>query len=287
MVDSENFEELIQKQNYTIARRFDNETYKDTPTYICEWGSEVVEEVKELIDWRTDSIPSAIPFTHKNTQLYFVNSTPLYWTYGDIRPLRSDLVVIAKTQEEALQQFDDIVEKGNKLRESRTAELLPFFKHIQGDENIKLILGRGTAYDSHRVYFTEDDLDVMLFIEWQDGDGLQNVLENLKNTAKTFGDSKNIEIGAMSFMDQKDWWTFSNPVNPRFSVNLDFIPAEFLKLARASKKMRFLNLNDPYIQYMFRTAVFIGGENKVFGNLKEILNQTRNEDSNKSSIETK
>ena len=261
---------LRQKENYTLIKRVDQEVTPHT-RYSCNWGDDFFKQAEDYISWDPNEQPEIHSFDYDNKTYYLINSTPCYCSSDDKTPLRTDLVVVAKTPVVATLIYDEAVEYGDKQREKRVKRILPLIKQLEQDERIKLILGRGTAYDQRRVYNHGDDVDVILFIDWENEKGLNEALKTIEEKSKELGKKGNIEIRAMSFSNQKDRWFFSTHLEPDFYLNLDFIPYEFILKAQKNKKFALAQLGDNYMQDMLTHTEFLGGSNKARKTLLEIV----------------
>lgn len=124
--------------------------------------------------------------------MYCAYSKPAWYVDGNHQFKIIDVLVLAESEESAIEQFEKAREESEELRLAATKwvseNILPKFKEMP---EIILVMGRGDIYDKDRLPNQESDIDLMLFVDFSSSnEGKKDeLIKKLRDTLGTQEDA--------------------------------------------------------------------------------------------------
>ncbi|MCK9368894.1 hypothetical protein M0R04_02855 [Candidatus Dojkabacteria bacterium] len=241
--------------------------YRYNPFQIKDFDGGVLDTAYKNIDWSPEEASLTRKFVHLGQVFYMIHSTPAIWSIHDKEPFIVDSILIAKSPEIVQKAWEREVIVSNELKKKRVDAVAPFVYHILSDEHVKIVLGRGSIYDGRRMAHEKDDVDLVVFMDWNGQEELNGILSRISEAASVLTD-KRIKLRGMTFLDQDEIFDFNNLMS-EYSAFLDIIPIQFITFAEQSSSFALAKFSGNYVINMFRNAELLGGDAML---MKRILN---------------
>lgn len=254
-------EKLITTKAYTrIIQEPEYQTEKelmDNPVATTSLISQLNWDVQEDLNIQDVKTPTGTK--------YLVYSRPVIYAIADKFPHIIDLCIESESKEDALEEFKQRKEEGEKIKRERQKAIEPYLLELSKIPGVIFIGGRGTMYDNRRLAGVYDDIDVSLFLDFDSEEEMSQLLSEVKKTYEKMAEELNVQVWGIEHLAERIRDASNQLLVKRsresFEVSFDFINFKYTK---DQKRIQRIIEGDTYSKDMFAHYVFLGGKKDVF-----------------------
>ena len=224
-------------------------------------------EIKKHVNWKSQKDLNMCEFSFDGKKYFLAHSRPAWYIFWNDNFKIVDLIVVAESEESALNEFNWLKEFALNQRTQMLLKVKELVPELQEIPEVTVMMGRGTMFNQHRLPATgEDDADIMIFlsIDFTSVDNIKSVIDKLKSILEKHPEL-NGYYGIYSFRgSSQDVQLIQGRDNAKFKISFDLFPLPFLE---ANIDRILPSFKPYYIEALKYGEILLDRSNGIFGSL--------------------